>query len=106
VFQGGRGATDLAQKLTPALSGQRLIARDVLLAVPDLAKTRYGIEMAITEHLKQQRLKLHIVTWQGVSQVMKEEKRGLLLGFVYRLKMYGQIIGTIVHNALKPKRSS
>jgi glycosyltransferase involved in cell wall biosynthesis len=92
IFNGGRGATDLALKLTPALSGQRVIRRQVLLDIPDLASTRYGIEIAITEAIKAKGLRLQIVTWQGVSQLMKEEKRGLLLGFAYRLKMYWQIL--------------
>jgi glycosyltransferase involved in cell wall biosynthesis len=92
IFNGGRGATDLALKLTPALSGQRVIRRQVLLGIGDLASTRYGIEIAITEAIKAGGLRLHIVTWQGVSQLMKEEKRGLLLGFVYRLKMYWEIL--------------
>jgi glycosyltransferase involved in cell wall biosynthesis len=92
IFNGGRGATDLALKLTPALSGQRVIRRQVLLDIPDLASTRYGIEIAITEAIKTKGLRLQIVTWQGVSQLMKEEKRGLLLGFAYRIKMYWQIL--------------
>ncbi len=28
----------------------------------------------------------------GVSQVMKEEKRGLLKGFLHRLRMYWEIL--------------
>ena len=52
VFTGGRWRTTTAQRLTPQLSGQRAVVRERLLEVPGLAKSRYGVEVLITEHAK------------------------------------------------------
>lgn len=91
VFVGGRWSTEMAQKLAPQLSGQRAVLRARLLEVEGLAESGYGVEIAITEHAKRAHWRVMDVPLSGVSQVTKEEKRGLLRGFVTRLKMYGEI---------------
>jgi glycosyltransferase involved in cell wall biosynthesis len=96
MFVGGRWRTTAAQRLTPQLSGQRAIRRDMLLRVPNLAQTRYGIEVAITNAARRQGWRCRDVPLEGVSQVMKEEKRGLLAGLGIRLRMYRDIIATIL----------
>ncbi len=94
VFVGGRWRTTAAQRIAPQLNGQRGIVRERLLEVTGLRGSRYGLEIAITEHARRARWRTVDVAMPGVSQVMKEEKRGVLPGFAIRLKMYGEILGT------------
>ena len=82
--------------ITPHLSGQRAVRRDLLASVPDLASSRYGIEVAITETAKEQGWRSVDVNLEGVSQVMKEEKRGLLHGIGNRVLMYRDIMRTLL----------
>ncbi len=96
VFTGGRWATTAAQQLTPVLNGQRAIIREKLLGVPGLRESRFGIEVAITEHAKRNAWRTTDVALPNVSQVMKEEKRGFWQGLKYRLWMYADIFRTYV----------
>jgi glycosyltransferase involved in cell wall biosynthesis len=91
LFSGGRVQTTLAQYLAPQLSGQRAILREKLAAISELAESRYGVEIFITKHAKQADWRTRDVWLAGVSQVMKEEKRGFWRGFLIRLKMYADI---------------
>lgn len=101
VFAGGRWRTTTAQRLTPQLNGQRGLARTQLLSVVGLRESRYGVEIAITEHAKRSGWRVRDVPLAGVSQVMKEEKRGLWRGFTVRLKMYAEIFGEILRSWLR-----
>ncbi|MFU8889387.1 MAG: glycosyltransferase [Trueperaceae bacterium] len=92
VFVGGRWATALAQRMLPVLNGQRALAREKLLSVPGLADSRYGVEIAIAEQAKAEGWVTLDVPLPGVSQVVKEEKRGFLRGFLIRLRMYVEIL--------------
>ena len=91
MFSGGRWRTTAAQHLTPQLNGQRAVLRTKLLEVEGLAASRYGVEIAITEHAKRALWPVCDVPLYGVSQVMKEEKRGFWAGLNVRLKMYREI---------------
>lgn len=95
VFRGGRGATTLAQKIAPNISGQRAIRRDVFLSVPNLATSGYGVELAITNHVLTHGLPMTQVVLQDVTHPMKEEKLGFVRGFVSRLRMYYQMLPQI-----------
>lgn len=92
VFVGGRWATAAAQRLMPVLNGQRALLREGLLAVEGLDDSRYGVEVAITEHARHAGWRTLDVPLRGVSQVMKEEKRGALRGVGVRLRMYAEIL--------------
>lgn len=92
VFCSGRGMTDLAQKLTPFLTGQRAVKRWVLDMISDeMWSTGYGIEMALTRCARKWNLKVMEVPLYGVTHVMKEEKMGAMRGMAERLKMYWEI---------------
>lgn len=97
VFVGGRWQTAAAQRLTPQLNGQRGIWRELLLSVPGLEATRYGLEVAITEHARRSGWTVQDVPLMGVSQVMKEEKRGFWRGVGTRLGMYRDIVRTVLN---------
>lgn len=91
IFNGGRGATDLAQFLTPYISGQRAMHREVFLDIPDLDGVRSGVETAITKYYRARKLRVSRVSLAGCTHHMKEEKLGFLRGFSARLKMYYDI---------------
>ncbi|WP_448568663.1 glycosyltransferase family 2 protein [Thermus sp.] len=92
VFRGGRLSTDLAMRLTPFLSGQRGLRTQDLREVPGLEAARYDLELLLTQHAKKRGWRVLYLPLKGVSQVMKEEKRGLLRGFLHRLRMYKEIL--------------
>ena len=105
LFRGGGASTDFGNRATPFLSGQRVIPRATLLAVPDLAERRYAIELAIGDRIKLEGLRLKYVQLEGVSQVMKERKRGFLGGFARRLRMYWQIASYALFGRRRAKGS-
>ena len=96
VFRGGRGATTLAQKIAPNISGQRAIRREVFLSVPNLIEAGYGVELAITNYVIGERLPMTQVVLQDVTHPMKEEKLGFLRGAWSRLRMYSQMMPYIL----------
>ena len=93
IFEDGRFTTDMAQKMTPFLSGQRAMRRSIILEIPDLEKTRYGVEVAISRYAEQKVLRVVRVHLRHVAQLTKEEKIGFLRkDFRARLRMYWEII--------------
>ncbi len=92
VFEEGRLATDLAQKIAPFLSGQRAIHRRLWDVIPELEDSRYGVEMTLSRYAEKNNSPVEVVYLQDLSQVMKEEKHGFWRGVVQRLKMYWEII--------------
>lgn len=92
VFDHGRFATDLAQRLMPVLSGQRAVRREILEGVPELAQSRFGVEVALSRYADRQGFRVVKVRLPGLAQVMKEEKAGVWRGFRARMKMYWEII--------------
>ena len=92
LFSGGGALTDFGNRATPTWSGQRCIPRRTIVDTPNLASRGYGIELAINDSIAREDLKLEYVDLPGVSQVLKEQKRGLLSGLMWRVKMYWQIL--------------
>ena len=90
-----RRSTDLAQKLAPALSGQRAVRKDLFDQVPNLEHSGYGVEIALTQYAERHNVEIVRVPLPTVSQVMKEEKRGLVEGMRARLKMYWEIVRSL-----------
>jgi glycosyltransferase involved in cell wall biosynthesis len=95
VFGNGRLTTDLAQKIAPFLSGQRAISWRLLSNLPDFSETGWGVEIALTRYIKEQDINIVEVPLYDVTQIMKEEKVGLLKGFSSRMKMYWEIVKAI-----------
>lgn len=96
IFGDGRVATDLAQIVAPYLSGQRAVRRKVVEEMfreePDTLRSRFGIEVALTRHVKQRGYQVVEVPLEEMSHRMKEEKLGLVKGAAARLKMYYEIL--------------
>lgn len=92
IFGGGRAATDLAQRISPGITGQRACHRKTILEIEDAEFVGFGIDIVLTRHAQARGLRVQHVRMADLTQVMKEEKLGLVRGFAYRLRMYWQII--------------
>ena len=94
VFVGGRAATTVAQKIAPFISGQRACYRRDLMGFRRWEHVGFGIETALNRYFQEKGIFVRVVELPGLSQRMKEEKRGLLPGFAARMKMYWEILRT------------
>lgn len=92
IFKKGRMVTDLAQKVTPYLSGQRAIKKSILDRIPNIDITRYGVEVALTKYISKTSLRVKEVELPDMTHVTKEEKLGIIKGVHARLKMYWDIV--------------
>ncbi|MFC4768824.1 glycosyltransferase family 2 protein [Effusibacillus consociatus] len=95
IFSSGRFRTDWAQKIAPSITGQRVLRRELLESMPALETTRFGVDLAMTNHAKRLRLPVVEVILHDLTQRMKEEKLGLARGVAARLKMYWEIMRVI-----------
>ncbi len=92
IFKNGRIVTDLAQKVTPCLSGQRAIKKTVFERIPNIDITRYGVEVALTKFTDRNSIRVKEVYLEDMTHVTKEEKLGLVRGMQARFKMYWDIV--------------
>jgi glycosyltransferase involved in cell wall biosynthesis len=92
IFASGRGVTDLAQRLTPFLTGQRAVKRNILEELSrDEWISGYGIEVVLTRYAREKGFRVLEIPLDNVTHTMKEEKMGLAKGVKARLKMYWEI---------------
>ncbi|MCR4430551.1 MAG: glycosyltransferase family 2 protein [Tepidanaerobacteraceae bacterium] len=96
IFKNGRGATDLAQRIAPFLSGQRALKREIFKKLEKYPAKKYGLEIALTLMADRENVRVKQVELTDLTHVMKEEKRGFLPGLLSRLKMYWDIMLCIV----------
>ncbi len=94
IFNEGRNLTDLAQKVSPHLSGQRALKGEILNKIQNLDNTGYGVEVAINRYVRANG-QIKKVRLPDLTHVMKEEKRGFWKGFKSRIKMYMEVLKTI-----------
>jgi len=97
VFSNGRMNTDIAHKINPFASGQRVISRDLWQrAKENIEEMDYGIEIALSKLAAKEGWRRERVKLDGVTHILKEEKRGFTKGVIDRLKMYGDMIKWLV----------
>ena len=97
VFANGRMNTDIAQKINPFASGQRVLSRDLWQrAKENIEEMDYGIEIALSKLAAKEGWRRERVKLDGVTHILKEEKRGFKKGVLDRLKMYGDMIKWLV----------
>lgn len=89
---GGRLATNISHFFTPNITGQRAMRRELALKLPDLKPLGFAVELFLNDFCRKNGYRLVYVNLEGLSQYLKEEKIGLLKGFLFRLKMYWDII--------------
>jgi glycosyltransferase involved in cell wall biosynthesis len=92
VFKGGHWNTDLAHILTPWLSGQRCLRRNLMHDVSWRAAAGYGLETAFTVAAQRGGWRQKKIAWHGVSHPPSENHRGIVRGVYNRLRMYTQIL--------------
>lgn len=92
IFKKGRIVTDLAQKVTPYLSGQRAIKKSIIEKLHNIDITRYGVEVALTKYVEKHSVRVQEVDLPDMTHITKEEKLGLIKGVHARLKMYWDIV--------------
>ncbi|HHE51639.1 MAG TPA: glycosyltransferase family 2 protein [Candidatus Acetothermia bacterium] len=93
VFANGRKNTDFAQKFNPYASGQRMLTKKLWeRAKANVHEMNYGIEFALSKLAVKEGWSKEKVKLEGVTHVLKEEKRGFSNGMRERLKMYGDMI--------------
>lgn len=106
LFTGARGGVvgwwlGFCHRKIAAITGQRAIRRDVFLAVPDLTRSRYGVETAITMYVRHVwKLNVCNVTLGDVTHPLKEEKFGVWRGACQRFGMYNHMAGYLVTDTL------
>jgi len=93
VFANGRKNTDFAQKFNPYASGQRMLTKRLWdRAKVNVHEMNYGIEFALSKLAVKEGWSKEKVKLEGVTHVLKEEKRGFSNGMRERFKMYGDMI--------------
>ena len=96
VFRHGKFWSDAAQAISPSISGQRAVRREILLANPSISQARMGVEVERTRIARSQGLRLVKVELFGVTHTSKEKKFGFVEGAARRAKMYAEIGKAIV----------
>lgn len=92
IFVGGRLSTDLAHMVSPYLSGQRAVKRELIYGVPNLDILKYGVEVAMTRYAIRENKRIKTVKIDNATHFTKEEKLGFAKGFAARMKMYWEIV--------------
>jgi len=103
VFRGGKFWSDTAQRISPYISGQRAIKRQLFDKMPFLSEMRMGVEVTINTYAKRNRAKVLRVVLRGVSNTYKERKLGLMKGTAARVKMWTEISRAIMRMNRKQK---
>ncbi len=101
IFKYGRMATDLAQRVSPYLSGQRAIRKSIIEKIPNIDISRYGVEAALTKYLEKCSFRVREVDLPDMTHLTKEEKLGIVKGVQERLRMYWDIVKTLSNYGLK-----
>jgi glycosyltransferase involved in cell wall biosynthesis len=96
IFRGGKVWSDTAQRVSPYLSGQRAMRRELFESIPYIDELRMGVEVALNQAAKRRKARVLRVVLQGVSNCHKEQKLGLVKGLQARGKMYTEIAEAMV----------
>lgn len=85
---------ELLPKIDPllAISGERVLKREVIEALPEELTKGFAIESVVNDYHRKKKLSVRLIKMAGVSQVIKEKKMGLWKGFGARWEMTFQII--------------
>lgn len=108
IFSGGSRWSNAGHAVSPILTGQRALRRDLFLSIPDLGSQRMGAEVTIHIHARHVGARIERVSLNGVSNTHKEEKMGWPHGVWARLCMYYEILRTTIRlrrlAAIRPRR--
>jgi hypothetical protein len=76
----------------PVLGGERALTRDIWRLVPRIYRKGFQIEIALNYYTKKSGQTMGFGVMPGLSQVIKEKKRGFWLGLVQRIKMCAEVL--------------
>lgn len=97
-------ATNIANRIIPGISGQRVIDKKDLPPVSTFKNKRYGVDILLTRHLPED--EIIVVELAGLSQVTKEDKEKFFDALKDRVKMYKDIYTTLKEEKDKGKDAS
>lgn len=103
LFTKGNLITDISHKIAPFLSGQRLIKRAIIENIDFDETIAYGIEIYLTNYFRKKGYYVKKVFMPNLYHIPKEIKRGFIKGKKEKLKMYCDIIFTVIQLYLIPK---
>jgi glycosyltransferase involved in cell wall biosynthesis len=75
----------------PVLGGERALTKDLWRLVPRIYRKGFQIEIALNYYTKKSGQKMAFGVMPGLSQVIKEKKRGFWLGLWQRIKMCSEV---------------
>ena len=75
----------------PVLGGERALTKDIWHLVPRIYRKGFQIEIALNYYTKKSGRKMAFGVMPGLSQVIKEKKRGFWLGLWQRIKMCAEV---------------
>jgi glycosyltransferase involved in cell wall biosynthesis len=104
VFRGGKFWSDTAQRISPYISGQRALRREIIEGIPFLLELRMGVEVTINTYAKRAKARVMRVVLRGVSNPTKERKMGIVKGVAARTKMYAEIGRAMVRMHRKTRK--
>ncbi len=81
---------------TPILGGERVLTKALWYRVPNKYKKNFQIEIALNYYVKKWGKKMGFTTMPGLTQVIKEKKRGLVLGIYQRILMMRDLMTVAV----------
>lgn len=76
----------------PVLGGERALTKAIWRQVPRMYRKGFQIEIALNYYTKKSGQKMSFAVMPGLSQVIKEKKRGFWLGLWQRLKMCTEVL--------------
>ena len=79
-------------RFTPILGGERALTRDLWNRVPGSYKRNFQIEIALNFFAKHLGQRMGFAVVNGLTQVIKERKRGFWAGLWQRLLMIGDVV--------------
>lgn len=79
-------------RFTPIIGGERALTRSLWNCVPSRYKRKFQIEIALNFFAKRRGERMGFALMPGLTQVIKERKRGLWLGLYQRLSMCTDIV--------------
>jgi glycosyltransferase involved in cell wall biosynthesis len=91
VFRRGKLWSDAAQVISPYISGQRAMKRELIEMIPWLPEVRMGVEVTINHVARKRHMIIRRVVIHGVTHTAKERKLGFVKGTAHRAKMYAEI---------------
>lgn len=103
IFRGGKFWSDTAQRISPYISGQRAMRRELFEKIPFIGEMRMGVEVTINTYAKRSKARVLRVVLPGVSNTYKERKMGFSKGAAARVKMWKEITVALVRTRRKQK---